>query len=247
MTEAPTAATDILRQTFGVVTFPGGVRRLSEETRALAARVLAGEYGRAMGPAAFGLTPEQNALPPELRAAMAVKLIAEKAPLRIEPGERLAGASTLIEAARHQMPVANVPGTSHTTLGFDVALKSGLRGVRARITERRGRGGLTAQQATFLDAMTLCLDAMQVWHQRLMGELERRAAASTGATRRTFDDVRRHLAQVPENPPRSFREALQALWFLWEFQRLCGNWSGLGRVDMMLGPFLSRDLAEGAI
>jgi len=33
----------------------------------------------------------------------------------------------------------------------------------------------------------------------------------------------------------------------WEFQRLCGNWSGLGRVDKMLGPFLEKDLQVGRI
>ena len=51
------------------------------------------------------------------------------------------------------------------------------------------------------------------------------------------------LRNVPENPPSTFREAVQALWLLWDFQRLCGNWSGLGRVDKMLGPYLAADLA----
>ena len=55
------------------------------------------------------------------------------------------------------------------------------------------------------------------------------------------------MERVPEQPPRTFYEAVQALWEFWEFQRLCGNWSGLGRVDKMLGPFLERDLQAGRI
>lgn len=48
-------------------------------------------------------------------------------------------------------------------------------------------------------------------------------------------------------PPASFREALQALWFLFAFVRLCGNWPGIGRIDQMLGQFLEKDLQTGAI
>ena len=34
---------------------------------------------------------------------------------------------------------------------------------------------------------------------------------------------------------------------LWNFQRLCGNWSGIGRFDKMLGPLLQADLREDRI
>jgi len=40
---------------------------------------------------------------------------------------------------------------------------------------------------------------------------------------------------------------VQALWFCFAFQRLCGNWSGIGRIDEMLGEFLTRDLTEGRL
>lgn len=60
-----------------------------------------------------------------------------------------------------------------------------------------------------------------------------------GASRRVtvFSADRRALTQVPERPPRDFFEAVQSLWLFWTFQRLAGNWSGLGRIDELLGPF----------
>ncbi|MBT3377036.1 MAG: hypothetical protein HN742_16380 [Lentisphaerae bacterium] len=238
----------ILGENFGVTTFPGTARRLSDETRAFAARVLAGEYGREMHNATFAL-PEDNDEPadPELRAAEAVMLAARQAPLRIMPGERLVGAAPLLEAAQHRKPAADVASTSHTTIGLGEALLSGLHPYRERIAERASRTDLSPSQTTFLQAMSLCLDAMAVWHGRLMTELNRRITDDDGRELRMYREIRDGLANVPDNPPRTFREAIQSLWFLWEFQRLCGNWSGLGRIDNMLGPFLRRDLVRGEI
>jgi len=236
-----------LDESFGAV-MPGvPAVRLSAATRRLAARVLLGEYGRRMGRATFALTPEEDVAPAELRVARAVLRIAGEAPLHVQAEERLAGAAPLVEAAYHQIPVAGVPGTSHTTLGFARALREGLGAYRERIRARRQSGPLSGEEAQFLGAMGLCLEAMAVWHRRLLAELARQAAAESGAVRARLESVRTALAPVPEAPPRSFREAVQALWFLWEFQRLCGNWSGIGRLDAMLGPFLERDLGAGRI
>lgn len=231
------SAAAILGETFGVATFPGMVRHLSADTRRLAARVLAGEYGRNMAPATFSLYPEEEALPPERRSARAVLRVAELAPLRLRADEWLAGAAPLLEATFHQQPVAKTGGISHTTIGFERALREGLASYRQRLRERRERGGLESEQSDFLDAMAECLDAMAIWHRRLLDGLEELG----------LDEVRARLFRVPEQPPETFGEAVQALWFLWEFQRLCGNWSGLGRVDKMLGPYLARDLADEAI
>lgn len=235
--DSPDLTVAILGDTFGVATFPGTVRRLSDGTRSLAARVLAGEYGREMVAAGFSLAPEEDALPAELRAARAVRRIAEEAPLRLRRDELLAGAAPLLEAVFHQKPVAKVGSTSHTTIGFERALHEGLKAYRLRLAERRQRTDLDPDQEAFLTAMAECLDAMAIWHGRLLAGLDELG----------LSEVRARLERVPENPPETFGEAVQALWFLWEFQRLCGNWSGLGRVDKTLGPYLARDLAAGRI
>lgn len=441
---------------------PGSPKRLSDLTRELAARAIGGEHGRSMVKAGFAL--DENAvvaLSPDLRYAKACQLVAEKAPLRILPGEKIVGSATLLEAAAHQTPVAGISSVSHTTLGFDSVMQEGYAGLRTRIEKRLARGGFEnnrsvpafiaedggikvfrtsgnaahwaaasprpeydtppltvecrarvnskdafnvlvlnrnkdsnrhweiysyagtgcfsaylpgyapaevksdrfiadgkwhdlamtfdgarvqlfvdgeqvadvavtpqgeldeghgslyfgtypphsigcdgaiadvrissiirdigpAREEPFaadehalgiwrvgeadgkpalidrsrfgntahfcpgprtsedlLQSMLICLDAASVWHQRYMDELTRLAETSTGSERQNYLDVREALRTVPENPPRNFREAVQSLWFMYAFQRLMGTWSGIGRIDAMLGPYLQRDLEHG--
>jgi len=242
------AAETIEKNAFGITPGTRAVRRLPEATRELAARALAGEHGCALRKADFAIPdafflrlPTPNAI-----AAEAVRLIGQQAPLRILPGERLAGAATLLEATEHRIPLAGFGSVSHTTLGFEKALRIGYRGLRQEIAARLARPA-TADQRDFLEALQVVLEGATAWHQRHVDQLERLIGSTDGVERATYREVLDALRPVPENPPATFHQALQALWFLWDFQRLCGNWSGIGRIDKLLGPFLRRDLAERRI
>jgi pyruvate-formate lyase len=224
--------------------------RLSDETRTLAALYLSGEIGRSVQPAEFAIGTEffAGAPTPNQQYAEAIRLIAKHAPLRILPGERLAGAATLKEAALHQTPLTEFASISHTTIDFEKALRLGYHGLRGQIDERLTRGGLDEAGVDLLNAMRLCLDAAGVWHDRYVAALQELVGTTpAGPERDTYQQVLEVLRRVPEEPPTTFHEAVQALWMLWDFQRLCGNWSGIGRIDKMLGPFLQRDLAENRI
>ncbi|HCE43218.1 MAG TPA: hypothetical protein DET40_06700 [Lentisphaeria bacterium] len=223
-------------------------QRLSDGTRALAARYLSGEFGRSMSdiqpipPAFYRKAPTQTQLYSE-----AIRIIAENAALRIIQGEKLAGAATLKTAMCHTVPVLNMPSVSHTTIGFEKALSIGYRGIRKEIEERLDRKGLDDEGRDLLKSMLSCLDSAKIWHQRYIGHLEDLIAKTKGESRKNYKAILKSLKNVPENPPSDFREAVQSLWMLWDFQRLCGNWSGIGRIDKMLGPYLKRDLSEGEI
>lgn len=254
MNETTTLVIDPMRQAlssggFGVATPFHGGHRLSAATRELAARYLSGEIGRTIRSAAFAPAPEflSSSPTPNRHYAEAVRLIAAQAPLRILPGERLAGAATLKEAMEHCTPAAPFPSLSHTTIGFEKALRVGYRGLRQEIEARLGHGDLDAAGTDLLRAMQVCLDAATAWHTRYVAALELLVAESRGEESRCYAEVLASLRHVPENPPGTFREAVQALWMVWDFQRLCGNWSGIGRIDKMLGPFLRRDLAAGRL
>ncbi|MFA5204925.1 MAG: pyruvate formate lyase family protein [Lentisphaeria bacterium] len=225
-----------------------GVHRLSAATRDLAKRYLGGDFKDTVVPAAF-ILPEAAScgLSHNMRYALTVKLIGEQAPLRILPEERLSGAATLLEAVNHATPACGYPGISHNTLDFKQGLMIGYRGLRERIRQRLADAALTAEQRDFLQSMRVCLDGAQAWHRRHLEELDRRIAASSGAEQVRYREVRRHAARVPELPPENFREAVQSLWLLFDFQRLCGNWPAIGRIDLLLGPYLERDLAAGVI
>jgi pyruvate-formate lyase len=234
---------------FGVVTRFRTEARLSEATRELAAHYLSGAVGRTMGEATFALAPEFLAgnPSPNRQAAEAARLIALHAPLRHLPGEKLAGAATLKEATWHRIPLTEFASISHTTLDFEKALRIGYRGIRAELDARLARGDLDADGLDLLESMRTCLDAAAIWHGRYVALLEERIAMPGNANRSDDVDVLAALRQVPESPPASFREGVQALWLLWDFQRLCGNWSGIGRFDKMLGPLLRADLDAGRI
>lgn len=232
-------------QDWGAPWRPPCPKRLSDGTRALAHRALAGEHGRSMEPARAQLSEADRALPPDLRYARAVMLAAQTAPLRILAGERIVGSASLLEAARHTTPISGDPSTSHTTIGFARGLREGYAGLRRRIEKRLAADDLSEAETTFLRSMSLCLDAAGVWHQRYMEALQTLADGSTGWERAAYLRTRGALARVPEEPPRTFHEAVQALWCMFAFQRLMGNWSGIGRIDEMLGPYLKADLAAG--
>jgi len=188
-----------------------------------------------------------ESITPNRHYALALLAIAEHAPLRIIEGEKLAGAATLLEATLHTTPLTGFGSTSHTTIGFESVLNTGYRGLRDKITRRLEQGKLDAKATDLLQAMITCLDAAAIWHRRYVAELEERIANSAGPQRENYQQVLASLINVPENPPATFREAVQSLWMMWSFQRLCGNWSGIGRIDKMLGPYLEKDLADGSI
>jgi len=227
---------------------PSPQKRLGEATCELARRALSGEHGRGMADAAFALDPDSvQGLSPNKRYGRAALLIAEKAPLRILPGERIVGSATLAEGPRHITPVTHDGSVSHTTIGFQRVLRTGYAALRGQVAERLGRGDLDERGVDLLESMGMCLDAAAIWHRRHLDELSRLAEQASGQEKENYLRTREALERVPEHAPRTFHEAVQSLWFMFAFQRLMGNWSGIGRIDEMLGPYLEGDLAAGRI
>ncbi|HEX2950060.1 MAG TPA: pyruvate formate lyase family protein, partial [Armatimonadota bacterium] len=226
---------------------------LSPQTHQLADEALAGHWGRTL--ADLPLTLDGTTLTDvsdERLYAECVTLIAEQAQVRIIPGERLVGSASLALAPKHVVPVYRqgkpiFPSTSHLTLGFDYALKVGYRGLRAEINERLSRGDLDEKGCDLLHAMLICLNSATRWHQRYVDALTDAANTATGEQREHYQQIIARLRNVPENPPTTFPEAVQSLWFMFAFQRLCGNWPGIGRIDEMLGSYLRADLAAKTI
>ena len=218
--------------------------RLCEATRQFALESLNGKYGdEAMRHWAVSLDGVEgfDALSPVRQYDAAIREIARRAPLRVTPQERVCGAATLGAAIAHNVPATRggklaFPSISHLTLGFDRALKLGVNAMEREIRERATDPALDARQRALLASLQNAVDALRVWHGRYLA-----------ATRETRPDLYNLLLRVPFEPPENFHQAVQALWFLFAFTRLCGNWPGIGRIDEMLGEFLRRDLASGAL
>jgi formate C-acetyltransferase len=225
-----------------------GPARLSAATMHLAEIAASGQWGRQMMPAQVALDEAAVAgLSRERRCAEAIRLVAETVPLRLEPEELLVGASLYVEARYHQVPIAREDSTSHTTLDFALGLREGYEGLRRSVEGRLASGEGDELACDFWQSQLVCLDAAVTWQNRYRDLLRERIATSDGGQRAHYARLLSVCAEVPERAPRTFHEAVQALWFLWEFQRVCGNWPGLGRIDKMLGPYLQADLAAGRL
>lgn len=231
--------------------------RLSRETVELASRYLLGEYQARLRPACFSDAtidlPKDASF--ETRHGKLALLIAEKSPLDILPEERLAGSASNLEALSHCVPGRSVKGgwdspassISHTTVDFGDAVRKGLSGLETEVKGKLAVDNDMHHKEFYLGLLDV-VEAMRTWNRRYIAAYKELLANP---------DAKKHennirviistLSSVPENPPKTFREAIQSFWSFFEFQRLCGNWSGLGRFDEILGPYLTNDLENGVI
>lgn len=168
----------------------------------------------------------------------AIREIAERAPIRICEAERICGAATLGRAIWHDVPVTYqgervFRSVSHLTIRYDKVLKEGLSSYTSEITERLQDDTLTETQVAYLHSLINVIECIRIWHSRYLE-----------ATKESRPDLHRLLQQVPFSPARTFHEAVQALWFIFSFVRLCGNWPGIGRLDWLLKDYLQNDMDE---
>ncbi len=218
--------------------------RLRKSTREWAYRSLYGVYGDdAMknGSAVLDEIDGFESLSNIEKYDVAIRAIAEQAPIRLCVEERVCGAATFGDAVYHVVP-AKYKGAhlfssvSHLTIGYEKVLREGITSYEKEIRERLEDRTLTASQRAFLKSLQGVIDSLRIWHKRYLD-----------ATETERPDLHALLQQVPFFPARSYHEALQSLWFVFSFVRLCGNWPGIGRLDLLLGDYLKHDLEAGVL
>ena len=103
------------------------------------------------------------------------------------------------------------------------------------------------QQADFYDGLILSLEGARLFLQRY-ATLAREMAQS-GADTGEMNEIARVCDALAERPPETFREAVQASWFLYVILQMESNASSFspGRMDQYLYPFYQRDIASGAL
>ncbi len=219
--------------------------RLAETTRAFAWDSLNCRYGKdTMNTPAVSLDDCEGfeALAPIERYDLAIRRICEQAPLRICAGEKISGAATLGEAIFHRVP-ATYEGqpvfysVSHLTTDFETVLKRGVNAIRRDVLSSLERHKGTEREP-FLQSCLSCLDSFSLWHGRYLAALR---------GKEEYKDNYEALTQVPFLPAETFYQGVQSLWFAFAFQRLCGNWPGIGRIDVFLGELLEQDLSAGRL
>ncbi len=220
--------------------------RLSEKTRKFAYESLNHKYGldtRKKEAASLDRIEHFEEMSDIAKYNACISEIARQAPIRICENEKLSGAATLGMAISHKVPAVYngshiFRSVSHLTIDFETVLKYGVNKIEADIAHRLSDDKLNDRQAAFLDSARHCVNELRFWHKRYLDALSKMPE---------YEANYQNLQRVPLEPARNFHEAVQSIWFVFAFVRLCGNWPGIGRIDYLLGDYLKNDLKNGSI
>jgi len=220
--------------------------RLSEQTRKFAFDSLNHKYGlETWNTPAVSMDDYEgfDNLTPLQKYDAAIECIVKNAPVRICDSEKLSGAATLGMAISHNIPVTfeKKPvfssSISHLTIDFETVIRKGVNYIQKQAEASLKKYKATKKEA-FIRSCLHCIQCMKIWHARYLNELKNKPEYCSNYE---------NLKNVPFEPARNFYEAVQSIWFTFAFVRLCGNWTGIGRIDWLLGDYLEKDIADGTL
>jgi formate C-acetyltransferase len=142
----------------------------------------------------------------------------------------------------------SVPG--HLVPDYRRVLQLGFCGIAADLKARLAKATRPEEQAT-LRAMLLCVEATQAFAARYAECADALASGATGPRQEELTEIARICRRVPWQPPASFHEALQSLWFMHMLAMICESYPGpgvsFGRIDQYLLPLYEQDLQAGRL
>jgi len=141
------------------------------------------------------------------------------------------------------------------TLDYDRVLKTGFRGIRAELevlrAELRPTDSRYLEKHAFIEAGLLTCDAVITWARRYADAAAELAKQQKDPQKRAkWEKIAEINRWVPENPARTFAEALQCQWWTQAWTRIefnIGGNVGNGRLDQYLYPYYHADKAAGRI
>lgn len=125
-------------------------------------------------------------------------------------------------------------------------------GVRGLISEAELQLSLTdeKEKQVFLESVIISLQGASLFIRRY-GELAKEIAEkqTSESTRNELLGISDICFTIAENPPQTFHESLQSVWFLFALLQLESNASSFspGRMDQYLYPYFKREYAQGKI
>ena len=145
-------------------------------------------------------------------------------------------------------------GDAHLAINHARLLREGLRGYEERTRAAMGALDLTDPESVdrlaFYRAVLTVIPAVRRWARRYAGLARELAARQDDPARRAeLERMAATCERVPYEPARSFREAVQAVWFSQVLLQIESNGHSLsyGRLDQYLLPYYQADVEGGAI
>ena len=147
-----------------------------------------------------------------------------------------------------------VRGWGETTAGYEMIINEGIEGVLKRIEKVKEGLDITKpghyEKIVYLKALTISANAVVKLAKRYAREALKLAADETDPVRKSeLTLIATICDRVPEKPARTFREALQALYFyqICIFMEQNAASYNPGRMDQYLYPYYKADLEAGRI
>ncbi|MCU0874090.1 MAG: hypothetical protein MUE50_17275 [Pirellulaceae bacterium] len=137
----------------------------------------------------------------------------------------------------------------HLSPSYGELLRTGLAGVLEGVRARR-QGESDAGRLDFLTAAESSLSGLSDWIQRYAEFLASEAGRSQAAGRAAeLREMARIAQKVAAQPPDTFREALQLIWFVHQAIHIEGHGYSCtpDRVDQLLFPFYEADCRAGRL
>jgi formate C-acetyltransferase len=150
----------------------------------------------------------------------------------------IGGLRAQVEAARGR-PAAAAP--EHSILRF--------RSAHGALVRSGGSALAEQSRPIFYAAALIALDAAATLIHRYADLAETMATAADPVRRDELSEIAAVCRWLAEHPPRNFREALQATWFLFVLLQIESNASSFspGRLDQYLLPYLAADISSGRL
>ena len=139
---------------------------------------------------------------------------------------------------------------------YEKVLKKGFKGIRAEAQHQLDALDPlspvdTMEKAPYLQAIINVSGAIIIWARRHADLATQLAEHETDVQRKAeLQEMAATCRWVPENPARTFREAVQAQWFTQMFSRIeqkTGTIISNGRMDQYFYPYYEQDVAVGRI
>lgn len=147
-----------------------------------------------------------------------------------------------------------VRGWGELTADYELLIKEGVEGLEKRIADVKDTLDITKagdyEKMVYLRALSLSADGLRQIGKRYAAEARHLAEVEKNAQRKKeLMDIAEICDRVPEKPARTFREAIQSMYFyqICIFMEHNAASYNPGRADQYLYPFYKADLEAGNI
>ena len=145
-------------------------------------------------------------------------------------------------------------GDAHLAVNYERILAEGLKGYEERTKKLKAALDFTKPESidknVFYKAVLIVIDAVHTFANRYSKLAQDMALTETDAKRKEeLLEISRICAKVPYEPASSFREAVQAVWFIQLILQIESNGHSLsyGRFDQYMYPYYKKYMENGSL